>query len=341
MLRLETVSAPNGTGLEVDGADKAVSECNMHINRFWDCVTGFHVHTAANPITNNIFRIDRIYCRDIGVLVWADASYISENWYYLGKINGGNVGAYLHGAVTNYFIKGSFEDTKSALSDPTERTANLPYTAAIWMNNASSNRFYGFRTNENIGEKVLSMNGRCCDNLIELSAVNLEEVDISDLTDDNYSNNNIIRSLRNMVYAGGGCGCGPEAQISRRPGIVYYTSYWTGSSCTLNTTEFENNIIVQLPYRLIPTTYYCVRGDLNGLVFTLGELFSHDGSPARGRPLVFHMGSAGSAGLKLQDADGQVIFDNADFTYADKSVSVRWAGYNARKKQHLWDVKAF
>jgi len=345
-LRLETVGAPNGTGLEVDGAQNGIEECNIHINRLYDCITGFHVHTAAQPICNNIFRIDRIVCRDIGVLVWADSSFINENWYYLGKVSGGNVGAYLNstdnGTVgTNYFVKASFEDTNKALADVTELTSALPYTCAIYLNNVSGARFQGIRTYENYGEMMLSMNGRCRQNRIELSAVNVQKIDISGLTDDAYSVHNVIYSLNNMAINNSGYDFGPEIYISKKLGILFDPKYYRGAQHALSPSSFEDNVIRQRPDWRIMTAYQVSRMDLNGLTFTLGDVFSDSVSPARGYPIVFLMGGSGVAGIKLQDVNGQLIFDNSAYAYAGKTVVVQWAGFDSMNNRHLWEVKTF
>lgn len=345
-LRMHQIQAPNGTALEIDGSGTSgVEECNIHVERLYRCVTGLHVHTNANPICNNIFRIDRILCTDIGVLVWVDASFITENYYYLGKVSGGNVGVYLRGtstasAWTNYFIKASFEGTNSTLADQTERTANLPYTCAIYLESAGGCRFYGIRTAESYGQMMLSMNGVCDKNLIELSNVDIQKVDISGLTDSATSTFNVLRSLGGMVIAGG-YHCGPEALISAKLGIVYDPKYYIGGACNLHKDSFVDNIIRQRPSDgRIHTSFECWYANINGLTFTLGELFTEHWSPVRGHPLVFYFTNSGSGGgIKLQDVNGQEIFDNTDYHLGNSTVVVQWSGYDAKNKRHLWEVK--
>ena len=322
------IDAPNGTALKIGYANKYIEHCKININKIVNSKIGLHIYTDTVSITYNQIRIGFVNATETGIFVECLASYINENYYWLGKITGCNIGIRLHSASTldssagfgtndNYFYSGSLEGIT---------------TCAISIENSSGNKFNNLRCQEHYGDKVLVMTGFCKNNDITLSRIYTKEIDITGHTGGEY---NILRSssIYDIVY--GQC-LGTEARIDSMYGLTYNPIY-ANCEVTVTTSTFANNVIERVN-TLIPTSLYFTDTSLNGKAFSLSAIYSNFMSMARGFPLCLVFSATGGK-IILQDARADTVLDNSNGEYAGKTLSVRWNGYDKINAKNIWDIQ--
>lgn len=332
---INSIDAQNGTAVQFDGSLAWISLCDIKIKRIRSSVIGLHLFTDTNSITYNKVNVDDIVSSEIGVYVQAEASYINENSYHLNHIQGGcSKGIYVYsdsslavgdgyGTNSNKFFSGSFE----GISED---------GCSILLENTTGNIFEKFRCAENYGKNSIVLKGITYGNTIELSNLNLTEVDISELADikAQYS---VLRTYGSRISANGKV-AGLEARASSRFGITYNPSEALNSEFDVTSENFPDNVIKQVR-TTIPGYIHFNDVNLKNKTFTVGYLYSGHSSLACGFPLTMKFSGTQGGLVKLVDSNGDLILDNTSGRYNYKIVSVRWSGFDMYEDTNIWDVK--
>lgn len=329
-VNIHTIRATNGIGVKLDGTAGGVRNCNIHVGFIRSSTIGLYLYTNGEPVYYNKIRIDSIESTETNVSVYADGGYINENWYWIGRISGG----------ANCGLKLRASSAALAVGRNVFYTCDIEGIAdtgtAIHLENAKGNEFRGLRCEEYYGAHSVVFNGVCSNNVVELSRITFQEVDISGLASG--SDFNVLRcaKLGTGNYADAGYFAGTEAWVSYKHGITYdprNANVYTA----VESTTFADNEISTLEDRTIPTTLNFL-ASTNDLEFTLGAIYSEYGSLARGFPVVFKFGSARGF-ILLKDSRGGTILDNTSGAYASKTLSIRWNGYDKYTSENMWDIK--
>ena len=338
------IEAEKGTGIALDGHDGYCDRNHIRVKRIIS-KTGLAVRTDNKPIYANKFEIQSILPTDIGVLVWANASFINENHYHIDNIiGGGNVGVYLHateglnfkggqGTNDNKFFNTRFEGIKNAMSDTSGYTENLTQTCAILIENSHGNVFRACRTQENYGNKCLVFKGSCHRNDIELSDLNITKgMDITALT--NEESRNIIKTTREL-QSGDGYSIGYAAEVYGNLGFVYDIDHSGSYVKALKPSTSPDNIIGLID-GIFPTIYEISSADCNGLTYTIDSRFSTHGTMMCGKPINLYLGN--NSLVTIVDDKGQVVLDNTDGARKWKTVSIRFVCYDRPNEKNRWEV---
>lgn len=332
-IEIEKITASYGTAVRLDGSNNTVNHNIVKVNTIRDSKTALDLYTNNQSMCYNKFYVNKISATETGVKIWADASYINENWFFLGIISGGcNKGIHIYsdhdlnvgqgyGANDNHFFRGSFE----GIADD---------GCAIYLDRTHGNKFDNMRCQESYGKNSIVFNGRCVNNDFSLSRICLEEVDITNL--ESGSNGNKLFSNGLTASKANGYSAGVMASVRYVEGITYNPIY-SNITLTLRANTYSDNVIKQINGEIF-TTIYLNYMELNGLTYKLGELYSEDGSLTRGFPLVMKFAS-GKGHIILNDSRGDLIFDNSDGKYDGKTVSVKWNGYNKIDSKNIWDIQ--
>lgn len=328
---IDTISAPNGTAILVKGDGKYIERCDINVRQIISSKIGLHVYTNTVSITYNKFKIGYVVSTETGILVQCDASYINENWYWLGKVTGCNIGIKLHsdsslstvggqGTNDNHFFSGSLEGIQTD-------------GIAIHLDHTCGNKFDNFRLQEHYGSTAIKFNGVCRNNDIKLSRISTKEIDVSGLEENSHSN--IIQSTQvSDIY--NGYNLGNKVDVSYKYGVVY-DAYEANVEYELTTDLFADNVIKQIN-TLIPTVLYINNDAIDNLTFALDGLYSDFGSMVRGFPITLIFG-ANVGKILLVDNKGATILDNTSGAYSEKTVSVKWNGFDKNNNINIWDVQ--
>ena len=322
-----TISTPS-IGVEMLGDENQVNNCDITIKRIRNSTKGFRMYTNTKSMCYNNINIGEISATDTACELWADASYINENRFSLGRLYNCMVAIRLHsndslsvnsgyGVCDNKFNGVIFEGVQET-------------GCSISLERTKGNKFENCRCQENYGAKSIVFKGSCLKNDIQLSAIRLEEVDVAELSSSGDANLLKGRLTVNDYEAG------EVAEVDYKHGIVYNPIY-ANTSITVGTTTFADAIIKQYNSE-IKTSFYWTYTSLNGMTFTLGGLYSDVGSPARGFPIMMNFNASGGR-ILLADTNGDTILDNTNGEYANQTISVKWNGYDKTNKHNVWEVK--
>lgn len=334
-LNINRIDAPNGTAIQLNGEANEVNNCIVNIDMIRSSVKGLHLYTANKSMCYNHINIKEISATDTGVLVWVDRPntdvnpYVNQNWYTLGRIYGCNTGIKLHsdtlsevhngyGTNDNVFFSGSFEGIAST-------------GCAIHLDRTYGNKFENFRCQENYGANSIIFTGKCTNNEIQLSKIILSEVDITGLLAGSELNRLYGHLLTNPSD---GYSAGAEAMVDFKAGITYMPHNNVEEWVTA--TSFANNVITKKNMNII-TSLNFNKTAYNGATFTLDPLYSEAYSIAKGYPLTMKFGAT-SGRIILKDSLGGTILDNTDGYYANKSVCVRWNGFEKLDGKNVWSI---
>lgn len=351
-IQLSCIEAERGTGIVLDGTLGYTGDNLITIQLVYAAI-GLKITTAAKSITSNRIEIHRISATDIGVLVWADSSFINENHYYIDYITGGcNVGIYLHadetlnhasgyGTNDNKFFNTRIEGIKTEISGTSTYTENLTQTCAILIENSHGNVFRAFRTQESCGKKWLVFKGDCNRNNIELSDLNLtQSLDITALTNpgtalsDITKSRNVIKATR-QLRSGDGYDAGYIAEVYGSLGFVYDVTRVRYTEQYLSPTTSPDNIIGFVNEKF--STLYDINDEAcNGLTYTIDRRYSTPGTMMFGAPINIYLGS--NSLVTIVDDKGQVVLDNTSGEYKWKTVSLRCVCYDAPNGKNRWAV---
>jgi hypothetical protein len=329
VVNIDEISASNGTAVKVGYADKYIEKCMVTVGRISSSKIGLHLYTDTVSITYNQFRIGYISASEIGIYVECLASYINENWYHLGKITGCATGIKLFsaeelepqtgaGTNDNRFFSGSFEGIATD-------------GCAIHVVNSCGNKFEKLRCQERYGKNMIVLEGYVRDNNIELSRLTLSEIDVSGITG---GHSNILYTTA-VCDKYNGYNLGTQARIDYGLGITY-DSRCAKVELPISDGVCENNIIRQRD-SLIPNALYFTDETTNGSSYSLGDIYSHYLSMARGNPITVTFGATGGR-IILTDCNGKTIVDNTTGKYAEKTLSIQWAGYEKLGGENIWLV---
>lgn len=317
---INRITAPNGTALLLSASAKSVLSNKIHVNWITDSIKGVHLLTNGEDtycISYNELHFGAVKSSEVCILAECVTSWLTENRYYCGKLSGASTGIKIINSSANKFMSGIFEDLAED-------------GVALHLENAEYNFFQQFRCAENYGATSVKFVGDCTGNDIQYTRIILEEVDITELTAGEYN------LLGNKVKTTGGYNCGFKARVDYEFGITYDPSF-ANTSSYVNASTFTDNVIDKVGV-YIRTNLHFTTTATNGLTFTLGKIYSTNGSMARGFPLVFKFG--GSSGrITLVDVLGNTVLDNSTGAYANQTVSVRWVGYDKDNKKNVWSVE--
>ena len=336
---IERIYAENGTAVEFNAISKSVLYCEVRIGNISSSVKGFRMYTGSDYcISYNKFLCKGISASDKCIEIWADTQWINENMISPGKMSGALYGVYIYsnpsldtssgyGTNDTTFTWGMFE--------------NLQDTGtAIYLSDTKGNRFGNgseyIRCQENYGSTIVSFNGNCSQNNINLSSMNLDKVDVSNLGNASY--NNFLQGVRGTTV---NTHTVPRGRVDARVNNgkpTYDISKMSSRILYVTADRFANNIINSIDYAIY-THYYFYYTALNGLTFTLGDVFSSPYSDSRGAPITLSFTQDGGR-IKLIDSEGDVIIDNTDGGYANKTISVQWSGKNHDTDKNVWLVNA-
>lgn len=330
-LEIAEISATNGTAIQMNsgnhglsGGTHSISHCVVNVDNISSSKIGLHEFAETEPQTYNKFVINRIVSTEICVHVEnlgedTRTVYINEHKYWFVKLLGAKTGIKIVRGGSHRFFSGSLEGLKSD-------------GVGIHLVNASDIKVRGFRCAENYGEKSIVFEGTCGHNDIEMSVINLNEIDISGLSDSVYSIKNTLRS----TWIGVTSHRLSYAEISGENGILYDATL-IDTEVTVDGTTFESNIIKQVENR-IPNTIIFADTIESGTKFRLAKFYSDQGCITRGTPIAVSFPETG-ANLILQDYSKNTIIDNTDGTYNGKIVAVKWIGYHRSKRKNVWHVQ--
>lgn len=348
VIEINTIYAVNGTAFKVDGSDGSVQWSKFAVNNIRSSKIGLHLTTpeqtdARGPIYYNEFRFNDILSSEIGVFVEAVWDWINENRYYLAHIGGGcQCGIKLYSSLNvagsvsaggepemystgaNKFLSGSFEGIAAD-------------GCAIYMENTTGNIFSNMRCAEAYGKNSIVVKGQTYGNTVELSGINLNEVDASELGDIK-ARYTTLRAFGGRITAGGKI-AGTEARVSSRFGITYKPAEANNSLVHVTEGVFQNNVIQQVN-TMIPGAVVFDSNGFEGQTFTVGSLYSGQASLACGFPLVIKFYNVYGR-IKLVDINGDLILDNTGGIYDYKSVSVMWTGndmVSGDSGKNAWNV---
>lgn len=336
---IERIYAENGTAVEFNAISKSIIYCEVRVGHISSSVKGFRMYAGSDYcISYNKFLCNAISASDKCIEIWADTQWINENMISPGKMSGASYGIYIYsdpslntssgyGANDTTFTWGMFE--------------NLQDTGtAIYLSNTSGNRFGNsseyIRCQENYGSTIVSFNGNCSQNNIQLSSMNLNKVDVSNLGNASY--NNFLQGIRGTTVNTYPV---PRGRVDARVNNgkpTYDISKISSSIIYVTEDKFANNVIDSVDYAIY-THYYFHYTSLNDLTFTLGDVFSSHYSDCRGASITLSFTQSGGR-IKLIDREGDVIIDNTDGGYANKTISVQWSGKNHDTGKNVWLVNA-
>lgn len=323
---INRIDAVNGTAIKVDATPKYVNFNVIKVNYISNSKIGIHLYTNGYSLCYNHFYNKEIVASEKGIFVECDSSYMTENWWHLGRIYGNpSKGIHLKNTGRNVFCSGGIE----GISDS---------GCAIYIENSEHNDFRGLRCSEYYGAKSIVFVGECTANIVELSRICLDEVDISALTlssnADQFSN--ILRSPKLIDSQSTWNTLGNEAWVSYRRKITYNPNY---KNFTVNANEstYPNRTIGQVGSD-IPTTIVFDSTGIDGKTFKLSDIYNKDDSMVKGFPLTIKFGTNGGKVI-LNDSDNEIILDNTTGTYAGKIVSVKWNGVNPETNKDIWCVQ--
>lgn len=327
-VRINRIEAENGTGVILDASDGKLTSIYVDVNYIYKSKIGIQL-LADNEyyISYGMIKSKDIKATETGIHVenkgsGEGISFLNEVCYYLGRIQGGcTTGVKLINAGAHKFMSGSFE----GLADD---------ATSLYLENASDNMFRNFRWAETYGSTRIKFVGDCHYNDIEGSRMTLSEIDISELAEIS-GQYNILRApfIMNKKY---GYRCGNIAYVNKQQGITYVPNYDDNSfeRLTTDTALDETNVIGCIENRIL-TSVRCDHESIDGLTYTLSDIYSGYTSAARGYPISFEFGAANGR-IKLVDAKGDTIIDNTNGEYAGKTVTVKWCGYNYNTQKNTW-----
>lgn len=325
------IEAPNGTAIKLDATGGSMDMSKVEVNTIYRSRIGLHLLGGQGQeggfIMYSTFRIGELQATDIGVLAEAgevgDQNFVNENIYYLGRIGGAcAIGIKLVRSGANKFLQGAFEGIASG-------------GTSIWLEDSNDNLIRDFRWAENYGSTRVKFVGDCSYNDLDGSRMSLDEIDISELADIG-GKYNILRSVY-VSAVSGGHRAGVMALVNKKYGATYFPNYHNSAYTKVLSDTFTDNIIERID-GMILTSFRFDSEDVNGLTFTIGDIYSGYGSMARGFPLSFAFPSANGK-ILLKDANGTTILDNREGKYTGKTVSVQWCGYNYYTNLNTWSVQ--
>lgn len=326
---IDQINAPNGTAVKVGYAGKYIEKCIVEVGSIASSKIGLHLYTDTVSVTYNQFRIGYISASEIGVYVECLESYINENWYHLGKITGCNTGIKLFSAETLESWTGMGTNSNRFFSGALEGLSEDG--CAIHIVNSCGNKFEQLRCAEYYGKNSLVIEGHARWNDFMFNILRLLEVDLSGFTG---GHSNIIKATH-ITDQYNGYNCGTHARIDYDLGITY-DSNSANVELVLRDDLFADNVIGQRN-AMIPNAMYFIDDSLNGTTYTLGNVYSHYQSMARGNPVAVTFSETGGR-IVLNDINGDVILDNRDGKYAGKTLSVQWVGYEKTGGKNVWAV---
>ena len=330
-LEIEMIDAPNGTAIQLNSGNHGlecgthtISDCDITVNIINSSTIGLHEYTDTEPQTYNKFHINKITSSETCVFIECEnkstTTYIGECYYWLGKMTGANTAIKLINVGAHKFLSGAFE---GLASDGT----------AMYLENTDGCITRNIRCAENYGSTIFKFVGYCIKNDFELGEIQLEKVDISELSDIG----GYINVLRAPSIAATYGRCGTVVHINSRNGISYDITNANNARFDVNTTNFPDNIIKQVN-NCIPNTLHFNNASTNETTFTMGEVYSGYGSLALGRPVAMKFHDKHGL-VKLIDVNGATILDNTQGKYSGKTVSVKCAGYDYFYNNYIWDVQ--
>ena len=336
---IERIYAENGTAVEFNAISKSILYCEVSIGNISSSVKGFRMYTGSDYcISYNKFLCKGITASDKCIEIWADTQWINENMISPGKMGGASYGIYIYSDPSLNTSKGYGVNDTAFTWGVLE---NLQETGtAIYLSNTNGNRFGNssecIRCQENYGSTIVSFNGNCSQNNIQLSGMSLDKVDVSNLGNASY--NNFLQGVRgttvNTYYV-------PRGRVDARVNNgkpTYDISKKSSHRVYVTGDNFENNVINSIDYTIY-THYDFYYTSLNNLTFTLGDVFSSPYSECRGASITLSFTQNGGR-IKLIDSEGDVIIDNTDGGYANKTISVQWSGKNHETGKNVWLVNA-
>lgn len=323
---INKIDAVNGTAIKLDATAKYVEYCVVNVDYILNSVIGIHLYTNGSPMCYNRFYNKGIVASEIGVFVDCNANYITENWWWLGRIYGSpNKGIYLKNAGRNMFCSGGLEGISET-------------GCAIYLENSEHNSFMDLRCSEYYGAKSIVFSGKCTANSLWLSRICLDEVDISELEQSAQAEqfSNVLRSVKLIDSQANWNSLGNEAWVSYRRKITYNPKF---KNFRVNAGEsvYPDRIIQQIGAD-IPTEIVFDAEATNGKTFKLSDIYNKDDSLAKGFQITIKFGTDGGKVL-LTDSDNNAVLDNTNGKYAGKTVSARWNGLNPETNQDIWDIK--
>ena len=328
------ISAPNGTGVALRTTSentKSVLANNIQVNSIEESVYGLQIISENDSycISYNTIRIGAIKSSNTCIFVNCAAtnSWITENWYYCGKLSHATVGIKISNPDSNTYESGSNKFMSGIIE-------NLASDAcALWLENTSHNEFKSFRCAENYGSTQIKFVGDCSSNNIGMTRVLLDEVDISEMTE---GNKNYLR-YHTKTGKTTGYDCGEVASVSYSSGITYDPRY-ADIGLTVQDGYFADNIIKQDKARIF-THIKFNRDVANKQTFKLGKVYCDSTSMAKGFPLTITFTSNSEHGkIRLADYDDNTIVDNTNGEYIGRTLSVRWLGYDKVNLKNVWEV---
>lgn len=330
-VRINRLEAENGTGVILDASDGKLTSIYVDVNYIYKCKIGVQL-LADNEyyISYGVIKSKEIKATETGIHVenkgsGEGISFLNEVFYYLGRILGGcKTGVKLINAGAHKFMSGSFE----GLADD---------ATSLYLENASDNMFRNFRWAETYGSTRIKFVGDCHYNDIEGSRMTLSEIDISELAEIG-GQYNILRApfIMNEKH---GYRCGNIAYVNKQQGITYLPNYDDNSFVRLTAdTAFDSEGVIGRIENRILTSVRCDSADIDGLTYTLSDIYSGFSSASRGFPISFEFGAVNGK-IKLIDAKGIIILDNTNGEYAGKTVTVKWCGYNYHTQKNTWLIQ--
>lgn len=338
---IERISSENGTAVEFNDSIKSVLECNVHVGAIINSVKGFRMYTNSTNrcISYNKFTCGHIHSSEKCIEIWANTQWINENMISPGKMSGAEYGVYIYsdpslntlggyGANDTTFTWGMFEDL-------------LDTGTAIYLNNTNGNRFGNcseyIRCQENYGSTIVSFNGNCSTNNITLSSVSLAKVDVANIGNRSYRN--ILQGIRGTTNGEDGypvpCGI-VDSRVTNSK--ITYNPVLTNVAVWVTNDSFTDNILGVKDNKIF-THYNFPYTTLNDKTFVLSDIYSNEFSAAKGAVVTLSFGQTGGR-IMLTDCNGDLIINNTSGDYANKTISVQWAGYNKETKKNLWLINA-
>lgn len=335
IIDINQIYAENGTAVEFNAKEKSVLYCDVHVANISSSTKGFRMYTNSDYcISYNKFSSERISATDKGVEIWADTQWINENTISPGVIGTAIYGIYIYsnpalnisggyGANDTTFIHGAIEGLQET-------------GTAIYLSNTTGNSFEYIRCQENFGSTMISFNGQCSYNNINLSHMRLDLVNVINLGENSFQN--VLKGDRHTLM---GEYPAPRGIVDSRvaDSMITYNPSITNVQRYVSNGAFVDNILGHNGEYIIPTQYRFQVAAINGQTFTLSDIYSHTYSDAKGTVVTLTFSTNGGR-VKLVDCNGDLIIDNSNGDYANQTISVQWAGYEFESQKNIWLVNA-